>query len=238
MQTCSAHVNPELIRTIRCNRAACYNELERYQQAAEDCALVLADRCSPLSRPITLKAHLRLARSLHGLGDLERATMELDKFRALNGKSQASELSLRVRILQDQVAQDSVAEDQCGLATRLLHYVVRTSRPAPIVIDDQVPTVLCSTNPPRIPTNAFLTHLVQKYDQRIMHSHEWTCWKCPAKAESMVHTPCAYFHLEEPVVVDLAQPICIHGGECEQQARALMAGQMAKLSARSASKMA
>lgn len=198
--------------------------------------MLAADRGSQLSKFITLKAHLRLARSLHALGEFEKATIELDKFRSLNGKSQASELSLRVRILQDQVEQDTVAEERCGLATRLLHYVVRTSRPSPIVIDDQVPTVLCSTNPPRIPTNAFLTHLVQKYDQRIMHTHEWTCWKCPAKAESMVHTPCAYFHLEEPVVVDLAQPICIHGGECEKQARALMAGQMAKLSARSASK--
>ncbi|RDB27265.1 hypothetical protein Hypma_004350 [Hypsizygus marmoreus] len=228
IDSCSGRVTPDTIRIVRCNRAACYNELEKYQLAAEDCGRVLSNPCPAQSESITLKAHLRLARSFFGLGELELATDQLDKFRELNGMPGAAELSLRVRILEEQVAQDCVA-DELRAPMRLMHFVVRVGRVAPIIIEDQVPAVLCSTNPPRIPTNAFLAHLVQKHDHHIRHSREWTCWKCPAKAVSLVHTPCAYLHLQEPIVVDIVQAVCVQGGECEMQARALMASQMEKL---------
>jgi hypothetical protein len=73
------------------------NLQDKLKLALKDCAVVLASGGPSPSKSIALKAHLGLARSLQGLG-------ELDKFQALNGGvSQASELRTRVHILEERL---------------------------------------------------------------------------------------------------------------------------------------
>ncbi|KDR73019.1 hypothetical protein GALMADRAFT_212979 [Galerina marginata CBS 339.88] len=91
---------------------------------------------------------------------------------------------------------------------------------------DQVPIALCSMHPPEVPTKMFLVQLVKKYDREIMDHQAWVCWNCSSPAVGMVHTPASYLHLEEPEVIDYAQPVCINGGPCDVEARKVMAEKM------------
>lgn len=207
--------------------------LEEYELAVNDCTFVLTGRGATASKSITLKAHLRLARSLQGLGKFDKALAELDKFRALNGGvSQASEVKIRNQILEEQAAQDRATNERIegGPPMRSVRYEVRTGLFPPIVFDEQAPVVICGPNPPEIPTSMFLAALAKKHDLQIMRSRDWMCWNCEKKAASMVHTPCSYLHLADPCVVDFVQPVCKNRGQCEKEARDFIAQQMSDIS--------
>lgn len=202
---------------------------EEYELAADDCTFVLAGRGPIASKSITLKAHLRLARSLQGLGKLDKALAELDRFRALNGGvSQAAEVKTRSQILEQQAAQDRATNERIegGPPMRSIRYDVRAGPFPPIVINEQAPVVICGPNPPEMPAKMFLAALVKKHDPAIMRSRDWMCWNCEKKAASMVHTPCSYLHLADPFIVDYVQPICENRGQCEKEARDFIAQQM------------
>ncbi|TFK33160.1 hypothetical protein BDQ12DRAFT_691580 [Crucibulum laeve] len=191
--------------------------------AAEDCRQVLAsDTGSEDSRKITQKAHLRLARSLHQLGDLEEASSELDEFRSLNRGPVDPELSLRVQILQDHATRNLEAD---APYTRPMRYEVRvTGELRPLIIDEEVSSALCCVKPPEIPAEIFLMHVVNKYHDRIMQLRPWTCWSCSSKAVNMIHTPASYLHLSVPMIIDYVRPVCAHGERCGQQARRFAEG--------------
>lgn len=111
---------------------------------------------------------------------------------------------------------------------RPLRYEIRTVFD-PIVYSDEVDSALCVPQPPEIPTKRFLAELATKYEGRLMAEREWTCWNCPKKATCMVHTPCSYLHLPEPMVVDFAQAVCVDRGECDEAARAFVATSLAPI---------
>ena len=111
--------------------------------------------------------------------------------------------------------------------SKVLRYEVKVvGHPVSIVKTDTVPRSLCSMYPPEMPTKIFLAQLVKRHHDAIMEEKNWTCWNCRKKAVSLVHTPMSYLHLEESMVVDFAQPVCINGGECDKEARKMMEEEM------------
>jgi hypothetical protein len=179
---------------------------------------------------LTQKAHHRLARCLFELGKLTDAMKEMDKYRDITGGRQTeAATNLRNKIVQAIVARDGKVASELPSATdsRALRYEVKVAgHPVSIVKIDTVPGSLCSMYPPEMPTKVFLAELVKKHHDAIMQEKNWTCWNCPRKAVSLVHTPASYLHLAEPMVLDFAQPVCVNGGECDKEARNMMAEEM------------
>ena len=155
---------------------------------------------------------------------------EMDTYRDITGGRQTeAATSLRNKIIQAIVARDGKVATELPSATnsRILRYEVKvTGHPVSIIKNDTVPSLLCSMHPPEVPTQIFLAELVKKYHDAIMQEKNWTCWNCPRKAVSLVHTPASYLHLEEPMVVDFAQPVCVNRGECDKEARKMMDEEM------------
>jgi hypothetical protein len=181
---------------------------------------------------LTQKAHHRLARCLFELGNLTDAMKEMDTYRDITGGRQTEAATiLRNRIIQATVARGGkvATELPSSSATnsRILRYEVQvTGHPVSIVKNDSVPILLCSMHPPELPTKIFLAELVKKHHDAIMQEKKWTCWNCPRKAVSLVHTPASYLHLEKPMVLDFSQPVCVNGGECDKEARKMMDEEM------------
>ena len=179
---------------------------------------------------LTQKAHHRLARCLFELGQLTEAMKEMDTYRDITGGRQTEvAMSLRNKITQADAARDGKVATELASATnsRVLRYEVKViGHPVSIIKNDTVPSSLCSMHPPEMPTKIFLAELVKKHHDAIMQEKRWTCWNCPRKAVSLVHTPASYLHLEEPMVVDLVQPVCVNGGECDKEARKMMDEEM------------
>ena len=179
---------------------------------------------------LTQKAHHRLARCLFELGKLADAMKEMDAYRDIPGGRQTdTATSLRNNILQAIVARDGKVATELPSPTnsRVFRYEVKvTGHPVAIVKNDTVPNSLCSMHPPEMTTKIFLAELVIKHHDAIMREKNWTCWNCPRKAVSLVHTPASYLHLAEPMVLDFAQPVCVNGGECDKEARKMMDEEM------------
>ena len=113
------------------------------------------------------------------------------------------------------------------MSTKPLHYEIQViGRQRPIVYKDSVPASLTVAAPPKDKTLAFLALLIKKYHDEIMKSQAWKCWKCGKKATSMLHTPMSYLHLKEPMVRDIAQPICCNGGVCDKEGRLMIEEEM------------
>jgi len=230
----SQKAEPEFLRAVQCNRAACKIEIGDFQGAIPDLEEVIRTAPKNVSEAgsiaLTQKAHYRLARCLFELGKLTDAMKEMDKYRDITGGHQAeAATSLRNKIIQATVARDGKVATELPSATnsRVLRYEVKvTGHPVSIVKNDIVPGSLCSMHPPEMPTKMFLAGLVKKYHDAIMQEKNWTCWNCPRKAVSLVHTPASYLHLAEPMVLDFAQPICVNGGECDKEARKMMDEEM------------
>ena len=178
---------------------------------------------------LTQKAHHRLARCLFELGKLTEAMKEMDTYRDIIGRQTEVAMSLRTKITQATAARDGKVATELASATnsRVLRYAVKViGHPVSIIKNDTVPSSLCSVHPPEMPTKIFLAELVKKHHDAIMQEKRWTCWNCPRKAVSLVHTPVSYLHLEEPMVVDLVQLVCVNGGECDKEARKMMDEEM------------
>ncbi|RDB27263.1 hypothetical protein Hypma_004352 [Hypsizygus marmoreus] len=217
----------DTIRIVRCNRAQCYVKLKKFDLAAEDCNAVL-ENPSQSTRDITLKAYLRLACSRRGLGQLSEALEALNTFRTLSG-STPEERDLRKDINSKMHPQPP--SNPANLSVRPLRYNVQIGSHPAIIIIDEIPAVLCTSNPPEVRSKMFLANLVRRHDGDLMRRQAWTCWNCPRMATCMTHTPCAYFHLPEPMVVDYVQPVCINQGRCDMEARQFMAQEMARVTA-------
>ncbi|KAF8873606.1 hypothetical protein CPB84DRAFT_1798274 [Gymnopilus junonius] len=233
---------PQFIRTIYSNRAACHIELGQYHNAIEDVRNVL--KMTPPGvkvEHIIQKAHLRLARCLYETGRYGDAIKELDTWRETVGNTHHTETesALRSKILQAIVMRDENDNQKSAkrhylelpsFPRRSLRYEVkvqdRISGDTVIKYDYYVPTALCSPHPPEIPTRLFLIQLLQNHHNDVMGRRQWTCWRCSAPAVSLVHTPASYLHMEEPLVIDYAQPVCKNGGVCDLVARQMMRDEM------------
>ncbi|KDQ49110.1 hypothetical protein JAAARDRAFT_43090 [Jaapia argillacea MUCL 33604] len=95
----------ETVRTVVCNRAACYLELSQYQRCVNDCQQVIStapEPSTPTSAKLTCKAHLRLARVYKGLGDFAKALEALEGYRKDGEGSAEDEKKLREEIVAEQ----------------------------------------------------------------------------------------------------------------------------------------
>ncbi len=187
---------------------------------------------------------------------------EMERYRVLiGGQPKLAETSLYTRILGGIISREQAAEHSAssppahfphGHHARgpvhhptdgkpqgyQLRYEIRVFNIAtPIIRYDMVPAALCTTDSPEMPTRVFLANLVKKYHNEVMKLHPWTCWNCPARAVSLVHTPASYIHLSDPQVVDFAQPVCINGGVCEKAAREMMNKEMRLVAAQAKASM-
>lgn len=222
----------------------------RYQDAVPDLQEVIrvhVDTCDGLA--LTQKAHFRLARCYCELGRYGDAMQEMESYRELiGGQPKLAETSLYTKILggiinREQAAGQSSSPPSAHFPHHArgpvhhptdgkphayqLRYEIRVFDIAtPIIRYDIVPAALCTSDPPEMQTRIFLANLVKKYHNEVMKLHPWTCWNCPARAVSLVHTPASYIHLSDPQVVDFAQPVCINGGVCEKAAREMMNKEM------------
>ena len=125
--------------------------------------------------------------------------------------------------------------DQCiaKSTTVPFRYVIKvTGLTDDLVKEDTVPLALCTPNPPKREALAFLVEMVKKYESDIKRAkpNDGKCWNCPKAAISYVHTPMSYLHqhgqVEGAMIVDLVQPVCVTGGQCEQEARKMIAEQL------------
>ncbi|KIM47209.1 hypothetical protein M413DRAFT_440707 [Hebeloma cylindrosporum] len=226
--------DPEFIRGVQCNRAACMIEMGDFQGAIPDLEEVIRkapkEANSLKTIGLTQKAHHRLARCLFELGKLTDALKEMDRYRDIpGGGTTEAATTLRNRIIEAIVLRDeSRASTRVPSSgnSKVLRYEVKVTVPdqpsVSIVNYDTVALSLCTMHPPEMPTKMFLADLVKKYHESIMQERNWTCWNCRRKAVSLVHTPGSYLHLAEPMVVDFAQPVCVNGGECDKAARKMM----------------
>ena len=190
---------------------------------------------------IAQKAHYRLARCLYEIGRLADALQALDVYQHIMDKNVPSEAesTLRSKILRAIVGRDENPSNPfpreehttstSSLKRAFLYEVkVHDSIAAGYTISYHydVPTILCTPNPPEVPTRLFLVQLVKKYHEDVMNRKAWVCWKCSAPAVSLVHTPASYLHMQQPIVVDYAQPVCQNGGICDRAAREMMKNEM------------
>ena len=97
----------------------------------------------------------------------------------------------------------------------------------------EAPAALClphlDNGPKPDPDDAgiFITTLVDRHNNEILHSRAWRCVTCDKRATELLHQAVpvlspvadrADFEKFFPTVIDICAPICISGGECDRAA--------------------
>jgi hypothetical protein len=97
---------------------------------------------------------------------------------------------------------------------------------------EQAPASLCKPHTDKEPgpdpddNGVFITSLIERHNDEILHSHAWRCVTCHKPAKELLHSavPLLSPNSEralpgfEPTVLDFSAPNCMSGGACDREA--------------------
>ncbi|KAJ6459465.1 hypothetical protein C8R47DRAFT_1162058 [Mycena vitilis] len=213
----------ETINIARCNRAACYLNLEQYQSCVDDCHIVLLFQSKP---SIMAKAEHRLAMATKALDDIDAERRTTDPTYPGRPKYDVEE---RMREqMRASSASSAKFQPEATEEHRPFGYVVRMNghNPEYVRMRDMVPasmTLAAPRNAEEVKRrDAFVRRVAQSHESELMAQEQWECFACGKAATAWLHSPVADLTSFYPIIKDYARPVCEKGGKCAEATRVAM----------------
>ncbi|KAJ7041788.1 hypothetical protein C8F04DRAFT_1078710 [Mycena alexandri] len=216
----------ETIAIARCNRAACYLNLEQYQNCIDDCNITLLFVSS--NPNVATKAEFRLAKATRALDDIDAQKKAVDPSYPGRPKYDIAE-RMREQMRQSS-ANSAKFRNTDAEEHRPFGYVVRMKghNPEYVHMRDMVPASL-TLGAPRggeaayeTRREAFVKRIVLSHEPELMQKHPWTCFNCGKAATAWIHSPVSDLASFYPIIKDYARPICEREGSCATITRTAM----------------
>ncbi|KAJ7767231.1 hypothetical protein B0H16DRAFT_1882592 [Mycena metata] len=214
------------IAIARCNRAACYLNLEQYQNCIDDCNISLLFQT--FNPNVAEKAKFRLAKATKALDDIDAEKKAADPSYPGRPKYDVAER------MREQMRESSASSAKFQNADTEEHrpfgYVVRMKDHDPeyVHMRDMVPASLTFKAPQggeaayATRRDAFVKRIVLSHEPELMQKHPWKCFNCGKTATAWIHSPVANLASFYPIIKDYARPVCEREGSCATITRTAM----------------
>ncbi|KAF7312727.1 hypothetical protein MIND_00287600 [Mycena indigotica] len=239
----------DTIRTIRCNRAACFLNLgdqrfdsnatattkdearrlnaaaaEAYQGCVDDCNIVVLFLGS---ESVTEKAKLRRKLATKGLNDIDALRKAADPTYPGRPKYDVDERR-RQQMQESSALAAKFVDKTVREEHRPFEYAVRREYDDEeyVSMRDMVPISLMRG--PRseeekdsfdAKLGAFVRKIVTAHEPELMSTSDWKCFVCNEKATTWLHAPIANLESFYPIINDYGRPICHKRGRCAETAK-------------------